>query len=149
MINHIFIVENYPRKIDRLPSNLTEVQDRSKDIMFSDKTIHDIQMSKLVTRQIQLIEKLYTKLELVDKKNNNTHNDKDHNEFNIIKEEYNSLVNNYGSEIHCVTRISRNRMDRPHIMKNADFSKKTITSLIKQGEIKGFKYLQYFKDKHI
>ncbi|MDN5868905.1 MAG: hypothetical protein L0H55_16080, partial [Candidatus Nitrosocosmicus sp.] len=48
---HIFIVENYPEKIDRLPSNMIEVMDRAKDIIFSDKTEHSIKMSKLITRQ--------------------------------------------------------------------------------------------------
>ncbi|MDN5869044.1 MAG: patatin-like phospholipase family protein [Candidatus Nitrosocosmicus sp.] len=56
---HIFIVENYPRIIDRLSSNMVEVLDRAKDIIFSDKTKHNIKMAKLVTRQIQLIEQLY------------------------------------------------------------------------------------------
>ena len=35
---HIFIVENYPRIIDRLSSNMVEVMDRAKEIVFSDKT---------------------------------------------------------------------------------------------------------------
>ncbi|MDQ3976776.1 MAG: patatin-like phospholipase family protein, partial [Thermoproteota archaeon] len=34
----IFIVENYPKKIERLPQNLPEVLHRARDIMFSDKT---------------------------------------------------------------------------------------------------------------
>ena len=34
---NIFIVENYPKKIDKLPTNITEVQSRAKDIMFTDK----------------------------------------------------------------------------------------------------------------
>jgi NTE family protein len=33
----IFIVENYPKNIDRLPDNLPEVYHRARDIMFSDK----------------------------------------------------------------------------------------------------------------
>lgn len=35
---HIIIVENYPRIIDRLSSNMVEVMDRAKEIVFSDKT---------------------------------------------------------------------------------------------------------------
>ena len=35
---NIFVVENYPKKIDSLPSNMSEVQSRAKDIMFTDKT---------------------------------------------------------------------------------------------------------------
>ncbi|MFB5600513.1 MAG: patatin-like phospholipase family protein [Nitrososphaeraceae archaeon] len=143
---HIFIVENYPREITCLPSNFTEVQDRAKDIMFSDKTLHDIQTSRLITSQIQLIEKLYREWET--NQNNHTSNYTD-TEIKLIKEEYNKLINNYGAEIHCVTKISRNRMESPHVMKNADFSQKTIHELINQGEKKGDQYLQYFRDKHI
>ncbi len=63
--NHknIFIVENYPQKIERLPSNMVEVANRYKDIMFCDKDLHNIKMSKLVTRHIRLIEKLYSVFE--------------------------------------------------------------------------------------
>lgn len=39
---NIFIVENYPRKVRRLPSNMAEVQSRAKDIMFSDKNMDTI-----------------------------------------------------------------------------------------------------------
>ena len=42
----IFIVENYPKSIDRLPDNLPEVYHRARDIMFSDKTEHNVKMSK-------------------------------------------------------------------------------------------------------
>src|ERR671910_575130 len=42
----IFIVENYPKKIERLPQNMPEVMHRARDIVFSDKTAHNIKMSK-------------------------------------------------------------------------------------------------------
>jgi NTE family protein len=42
----IFLVENYPKHSERLPDNLLEVEHRARDIMFSDKTLHSIQMSK-------------------------------------------------------------------------------------------------------
>ena len=56
---NIFIVENYPQRIDRLPSNFIEVVNRYKDILFCDKDIQSIKNAKLVTRHIKLIEKLY------------------------------------------------------------------------------------------
>jgi NTE family protein len=34
---NIFVVENYPKKIGKLPSNMSEAQSRAKDIMFTDK----------------------------------------------------------------------------------------------------------------
>jgi NTE family protein len=46
-----------------LPDNLLEVQHRARDIMFSDKTIHNIQMSKAITYYLRLIDDLYKMLE--------------------------------------------------------------------------------------
>lgn len=138
---HIFIVENYPRDIDRLPSNMTEVFDRAKDIMFCDKTQHSLQMSKIITRQIQLIEKLYDFFEKSDKTAL-----ADLAEQERIKKEYNELVNNHGAEIHSVTRITRNRLGTPNISKNADFSIRTIKDLISQGERKTLRSIKKFKE---
>jgi NTE family protein len=59
----IFLVENYPKKCDTLPDNLQQVQHRARDIMFSDKTLHNIQMSKAITYYLRLIDDLYIMLE--------------------------------------------------------------------------------------
>ncbi|HEX7033078.1 MAG TPA: patatin-like phospholipase family protein, partial [Nitrososphaera sp.] len=40
----IFLVENYPKKIDVLPRNLPEVYHRARDIIFSDKSEHNVTM---------------------------------------------------------------------------------------------------------
>ncbi len=55
----VFLVENYPKKIDVLPRNLPEVHHRARDIIFSDKTEHNVVMSKVITRYLQYIEELY------------------------------------------------------------------------------------------
>ena len=55
----IYLVENYPKNIDKLPDNLQEVQHRTRDITFSDKTLHNIQMSKTITYYLRLIDDLY------------------------------------------------------------------------------------------
>ncbi len=137
---NIFIVENYPQKIDRLPSNMIEVTNRYKDILFSDKDMFNIQMSKLVTRQIQLIEKLYEIFE-----NFTDHSKIGLDEINKIKAEYKNLIENYGAEIKSVTRIIRSEIESPNILKNADFSSKTIKELIEQGERKTLEKLSYCK----
>lgn len=137
---NIFIVENYPQKIDRLPSNMIEVTNRYKDILFSDKDMFNIQMSKLVTRQIQLIEKLYDIFE-----NFADHSKIRPDEINKIKVEYENLIENYGAEIKSVTRIIRSEIESPNILKNADFSSKTIKDLIEQGERKTLEKLSYCK----
>lgn len=126
---NIFIVENYPQKIDRLPSNMIEVINRYKDILFCDKDMYNIQLSKLITRHINLIEKLY---DVFEKYTDKTKIDSD--EIKKIKKEYNNLIENYGAEIKSVTRITRSEIESPTMLKNADFSTKTIKKLIEQGE---------------
>ena len=142
---NIFIVENYSRKIDSLPANMTEVLDRVKDIIFSDKTMHNLKMSKVMTRQIQLIEKLYDFFEKADNKSRVLSEDVQ----NKIKKEYHNLVYNYGAEILSVTRIIRDRLENPNVSKNADFSTKTIKELILQGERNALKSIKHFKENKI
>lgn len=127
---NIFIVENYPRRIDRLPSDMSEVMDRTRDIIFSDKTKFTIRMSKIMTRQIQLIEDLYDVFENADKSKISKE------KMERIKTEYDKLVNNHGAEILSINRIIKDRVQTPHILKNADFSPKTIRRLIDEGERK-------------
>jgi hypothetical protein len=56
----LFFVENYARRIDRLPGNLTEVYHRIRDIQFSDKSQHSIKMSKAVTRYLKYTQVSYS-----------------------------------------------------------------------------------------
>ncbi|MFL6422657.1 MAG: patatin-like phospholipase family protein [Nitrososphaeraceae archaeon] len=135
---NIFIVENYPRKIQRLPSNMAEVESRAKDIIFSDKNMDNIKMSRLITRHIQLIESLY---DIVQKKVDPS--DIDPHQLEKIKSEYNTLINNYGAQIKSVTRIVRSESESPSILQNADFSSKTIKELITQGETKTMEKLSH------
>lgn len=132
---HVYIVENYPRRIDELPSSMMEVLDRTRDIIFSDKTKASMKMSRYITRQIKLIEDLYDVFETAD------HLKFHANKIKHIKEEYGKLVHNYGAEILSVNRILRDRIQTPHILKNADFSPNTIRQLIAQGEQKTIQML--------
>ena len=139
---NIFIVENYPRKIHRLPSNMAEVESRAKDIVFCDKNMDNIKMSRLITRHIQLIERLY---EVFDKSDQSK---LDPEEVQKIKTEYKTLIENYGAEIKSVTRIIRSELESPTILQNADFSPKTIKELISQGERKTKEKLAYCETLH-
>jgi NTE family protein len=134
---NIFIVENYPQRIDGLPSNFIEVVNRYKDILFCDKDINNIKNAKLVTRHIKLIEKLYDIFEKqVDHSLLLTKQEISKQEIKDIKSEYKDLIENYGAEIKSVTRIIRSEMESPSILKNSDFSSRTIRELIDQGESK-------------
>jgi NTE family protein len=139
---NLFIVENYSRKIHKLPSNMAEVESRAKDIIFSDKNMDNIKMSRLITRQIQLLEHLYEVFEKADQSKI------DPEQVKKIKTEYNTLVNNYGAEIKSVTRIIRSDVELPSILQNADFSPRTIKELISQGESKTMEKLAYCENIH-
>ena len=134
---NIFIVENYPRKIHTLPSNMAEVESRAKDIIFCDKNMDNIKMSKLVTRHIHLIENLYEVFEKFDQSK------LDPEVVKKIKTEYNTLIDNYDAEIRYVTRVIRSEIESPSVLQNADFSPKTIKELISQGERKTMEKLDY------
>ena len=134
---NIFIVENYPRKIRTLPSNMAEVESRDKDIIFCDRNMDNIKMSKLITRHIQLIESLYEVFDKFDQSK------LDPEVVKKIKTEYNTLIDNYGAEIRSVTRVIRSEIESPSILQNADFSPKTIKELISQDERKTVEKLDY------
>ncbi len=127
---NIFIVENYPKKIDNLPSNMTEVQSRAKDIMFTDKDQSLRRMSRLLTKHINLIETLYN----IFKEYDNSKVDNDI--INYIEKEHKILVEKFGAKILKMKRISRENNDTPYPSQNADFTANTIKELITQGENK-------------
>jgi NTE family protein len=132
---NVYIVENYPRKIDRLPADWGEVLDRTRDIMFSDKTVYDLRSWKHMSRQVDLIEKLYAIFE---------RNSRDMNPgvADRIRQEYEELVGRHGAEILAVYRIVRKRMESPYLLKNADFTPDTVRDLIAQGEQRALEKLK-------
>jgi NTE family protein len=128
---HVFMVENYPRKIERLPANMTEVQSRAKDIMFCDKTASLIKLSKLITKQVNLIETLYETLQRCD------HSNISKEQMAEIEKRYDLIVKRHGAKILSVTRIVRKNPARPYSQQNADFSVETIKQIINEGESAG------------
>ncbi len=133
---HIYMVENYPRKIDRLPANMTEAQSRAKDIMFCDKTSSLIKLSKLITKQVDLIEILYQALHECE------HSHLTKEQMAQIEKGYELLVRKFGSKILSVTRIVRKNPKRPYSQQNADFSVDTIKQIIAEGETNALQELE-------
>ena len=133
---NIFVVENYPKKIEKLPANMSEVISRAKDIMFSDKTQSLEKMSRLITRHVNLIEALYDIFQESEK----SKIDKDKIEY-IIKE-HSALVQKHGAKILKLNRITRINSETPYPLQNADFSLDTIKELIKQGERKALEFIK-------
>ena len=132
---NIFVVENYPRKIEKLPANMSEVMSRAKDIMFSDKTESLEKMSRLITRHVNLIEELYDIVQASDKKKI------EKEKIDYINKEHYILVEKHGAKILKLKRIPRIIPESPYPLQNADFSVETIKELIRQGEKKAVEYL--------
>jgi NTE family protein len=139
---NIFIVENYPKNVHRLPSNMAEVESRAKDILFCDKNNETIRMSRLITRQIRLLNRLYT---IFESKKVVDQSKLDVDEVREIESEYKKLIRNRGAQILSVTRIVRSEIESPTILQNADFSPGTVKELISQGETKTIEELTNFK----
>jgi NTE family protein len=133
---NIFIVENYPKKIDKLPTNMSEVQSRAKDIMFTDKDQSLRKISKLITRHINLIETLYE----IFKEYDQSKIDNEIKEY--IQNEHKLLVEKFGAKILDIKRITRENSKTPHSTQNAEFSITTIKYLITQGENKALDSLK-------
>jgi NTE family protein len=127
----VFLVENYPKKCDTLPDNLLEVQHRARDIMFSDKTLHSLKMSKAITYYLKLINDLYKMLE--DHFDSNEKEDK--RKFEKIRARYKKVSKEHGAEIKGVYYITRSE-PFPSLYENADFSVDTVKASIKDGESK-------------
>ena len=135
----IFLVENYPKNIDKLPENIQDVQHRARDIMFSDKTLHSVQMSKAFTYYLKFIDELYHMIQdRIDLENK-----EDKTKFEKIKSKYKRLVEEHRAEIKNIFYITRDERF-PSLYENADFATDTIKSSIKEGELKTIHIL---KDK--
>ncbi|MCY1153582.1 MAG: putative pyridine nucleotide-disulfide oxidoreductase family protein [Nitrososphaera sp.] len=126
----VFIVENYPKKIERLPQNLPEVLHRARDIMFSDKTAHNIKLSKVITRHLEFIEELY---KIIEK--NVDPSKIDRQELDNIHKKYKRMMKEHGAEIKKIVYITREEQF-PYLYENTDFTEVGIKNLIKEGESK-------------
>src|SRR5919106_1260598 len=135
----IFLVENYPKNIDRLPQNLPEVFHRARDIMFSDKTSHNVKMSKVITQYLSYIEELYNIFQ------DHVDPDKlDKEVVNKIERKYKKIKEDHGAEIKSVHYITREEK-HPHMYENADFSIEAIKESINDGELKTNEILKDIK----
>jgi NTE family protein len=126
----IFLVENYPKKINALPENLLEVYHRTRDIIFCDKTLNTVTMAKVITRYLSYIDELY---KMIDDCVDMTKVEK--GQLEKIRRKYKKYKQDTGAEIKNVYYISR---DEPvhSIYENADFSPKVIKNSIREGEMK-------------
>jgi NTE family protein len=126
----VFLVENYPKNIVKLPKNLPEVYHRARDIMFSDKTELNITMSKVISMYLRYIDEMYQVIEeFVDM------NKADKRRIEKIRLKYKKYKKERGAEIKKIWHITRDE-PFPFIYENADFSLDAIKSSIADGELK-------------
>src|SRR5947209_16620144 len=126
----LLLVENYPRRVDKLPDNLGEVYHRARDIMFCDKSQYSIKMSKVITRYLKYIEELY---QIIDRNIDPARIDK--KQLEKIHHTYTKMKRERGAEIKNIFRIIRDEPS-PRFYENTDFSVKAIKKSIKEGESK-------------
>ena len=131
----IFLVENYPKRVNALPKNLPEVYHRARDIMFSDKTVYNVRMSKVITLYLRYIEELYQLIETLDL------TEVDPKQLKRIRKKYKKYKQERGAEIKDIFYITRDE-PFPHMYENADFSAETIKNSIKEGEMKTIQALK-------
>lgn len=135
-----YIVSLFPKSHNLLPQNMEESWHRARDIMHSDKTDHNVMMSKVFSRYLTLLKEMHAilgkaKLDESSKK-----------EFDKMKPEYDKLVAKRGAIIKDMIKIERTE-DSHFFLEDADFSKKTIKQLIHDGRNDATKALAIHRKK--
>lgn len=123
----VYIVSLFPKKHMELPKNMSESIHRARDIMHIDKTEHNIRMSKVISRYLELLKELYQIVTNSDL----TPQNKQH--FEELRPEYEKLASQRGAIIRDVIRIERQE-ESHFLLEDADFSLSKIKQLIDQGE---------------
>lgn len=124
----VIVVENYPKTIESLPKNIPEVMHRARDIIFSDKTLHNVRMSKVISRYLRFIDELY---QVVEKHTDPSKLDSETRRK--IREKYKKFKMERGAEIKSIRYITREEK-YPHVYENADFTVEIIKNSIREGE---------------
>lgn len=126
----VYIVNLFPRVHDTLPSNMFEVWHRARDIMHTEKTKHNMKLSKVISKYLKVMKDMH---ELLDSKNPR---------FADIEEEYHKIAVDRGAIIDKIVRIER--IEETHFLfEDADFSISSIKRLINQGKKDAIKALKY------
>jgi NTE family protein len=124
---NVYIVNLFPHKQDELPQNMAESWHRARDIMHTDRTDHNIRMSKVISKYLSLLREMHDIL------NNVELTQEDRERFFKVEREYHKLAEDRGAVIQEITRVER-KEDLHFIFEDADFSLATIKNLIRQGE---------------
>ena len=122
----VYIVSLFPHVQEVLPANMMDVWHRARDIMYTDKTDHNVKMSRVISKYLLLMREMHDIL------NNADLDEELHERFRNIEHEYHQMADLRGAIIDEIIRIERTE-DTPFLFEDADFSLGTIKKLIKQG----------------
>jgi NTE family protein len=123
----VYVVDLFPNIQPEIPKNMFEVWHRARDIMHTDKTEHNVRMSKLINRYLTLIRDMHG----IINKTNIDENAKA--KLDKIEKEYHKLACDRGTIIKEIIRIKRHEHSH-FLFEDADFSLETIRELIERGE---------------
>lgn len=130
----VYIINVFPHNHDQLPQNLLETWHRARDIIHTDKTDHNVRMSKVISRYLFLLREMHqfivTNAALSQHKLDKNSKVK----LREIETEYAKLTHERGAIISNIIRIERTE-DVHFLFEDADFSISTIKHLIRQGEM--------------
>jgi NTE family protein len=123
----VYIVNLFPRVQKELPTNMLDIWHRARDILFTEKTDHNIRMSKVISNYLLVMTEMHdilSKAELDEEMRSR-----------LLKIEplYRQMAEFRGTIIQDVTKIERSEAIH-FIFEDADFSITTIRNLISQGE---------------
>jgi NTE family protein len=124
---NVYIVNLFPHVQEELPQNMMDVWHRARDIMHTDKTDHDVKMSKVISKYLLMMREMH------DIISNASLGEDLRERFGKIEPEYHKLAEHRGAIIDEITKIERSE-DVHFILEDADFSIDTIRNLIRQGE---------------
>lgn len=123
----VYVVDLFPRNQHEIPNNMFEVWHRARDIMYADKTEHNLHMSKIVTRYLKMIREMYDILAT------STLDEKAKSRLEQLEKEYQKIASDRGGIINQIIRIQRS--EHMHFLfEDADFSLATVKELIDKGE---------------
>jgi NTE family protein len=123
----VYMINLFPKHQEKLPESLSDSWHRARDIIYSDRTDHNIQMSRVIKRYLKLLNEMHDLLTSMPL------DDRMKERFMKMEMEYNKLTGQRGAIIEEVVKIER-KEDVPFIFEDADFSIATVKELIRQGE---------------
>lgn len=122
----VYIVNLFPSRQETLPQNMIDSWHRARDIMHTDRTDHNVRMSRVISKYLLLLKEMHDIL-------NNVELDEEmERRFLKIEKEYHRLACHRGAIIDDIVRIERSE-DIHYLFEDADFSLATVEKLIKQG----------------